>query len=376
MGNGIRKGMRSVLRILGALAAILAAIWMLLAQPSCRRNPVSQAFVDPAKLREHVEMLSQRFHPRDFRYPAHLEQIADYIAGQFEQAGATVEFQSFTAAGNSYRNVIGRFQAGTGDKTIVGAHYDACGPMPGADDNASGIAALIELARLLGERPPASEVELVAYCLEEPPFFQTDEMGSAIHARSVANDKARIRGVIVLEMVGCFSDRWGSQSYPSPLLHLIYPNRGNFIGVIGRWDQGGWIQAVKAGMQGRTGLAVRSIRAPGIVPGIDLSDHRNYWPQGIPALMVTDTAFYRNPAYHTFDDTADRLDYHRMSQVVVALFEAVESLCRLSAAGDQVRHDGFDVPPPIGIASGPWARFCRADPADALGNITSKEKEP
>lgn len=326
MESRIRKWARSVLRIFGAVASILFAAWTVVAQPSCRRNPASTAQVDPAELRKHVETLSQRFHPRDFRYPDHLGQAADYIAGHFEQAGATVEFQTFTAAGNRYRNVIGRFQAGTGSKTIVGAHYDACGPMPGADDNASGVAALVELAHLLGKRPPASEVELVAYCLEEPPFYQTDQMGSAIHARSVAIDKARIRGVIVLEMVGCFSDRWFSQSYPSPMLHLIYPNRGNFIGVIGRWDQGEWVRAVKAGMQGRTDLPVRSIRAPGIVPGIDMSDHRNYWPQGIPALMVTDTAFYRNPAYHTLEDTADRLDYDRMAQVVIALFEALETL--------------------------------------------------
>ena len=326
MGKRIRKWARSVLRIFGAVAAILFAAWMVFAQPSCRRNPASTAQVDPAALRAHVEALSQRFGPRDFRYPDHLGQIADYIAGHFERAGAAVEFQTFTAAGNRYRNVIGRFPAGAGARTIVGAHYDACGPMPGADDNASGVAALIELAHLLGKHPPASAVELVAYCLEEPPFYQTDQMGSAIHARSIANDPALIRGVIVLEMVGCFSDRWFSQSYHAPLLRLIYPARGNFIGVVGRWDQGGWVRAVKAGMQGRTGLPVRSIRAPGIVPGIDMSDHRNYWPQGIPALMVTDTAFYRNPTYHTWEDTADRLDYDRMAQVVVALFEALEAL--------------------------------------------------
>ena len=144
----------------------------------------------------------------------------------------------------------------------MGAHYDASGDTPGADDNASGVAALIELAFLLGSNTPPGEVELVAYCLEEPPFFKTELMGSAVHAKSIAGDKANIRGVIVLEMVGFFQDGWGSQSYPSPLLHLIYPSRANFIGVISRWDQGAWVKAVKSGMKGRTPLPVYSIRAP------------------------------------------------------------------------------------------------------------------
>ncbi len=308
------------------MAAILFAAWVVLEQPSCRRNPVSEARVDPAKLREHVETLAHRFHPRDFLHPGNLDSCADYIALQFEKAGATVEFQPFTVAGKSFRNVIGRFHAGQGSRIVVGAHYDACGDTPGADDNASGVASLIELAVLLGRMPPTGEVKLVAYCLEEPPFFKTDLMGSAIHAKSIAGDKVRIQGVIVLEMVGFFDDQWGSQSYPMPLLRLIYPSRGNFIGVIGRWDQGDWVKTVKAGMKGRSDLPVYSIRAPLVVPGIDMSDHMNYWPFGIKALMVTDTAFLRNLAYHSFDDTPDRLDYTRMAQVVVAVFEAIRSL--------------------------------------------------
>jgi hypothetical protein len=322
----IRKLLQSAARILGAVAAILFVAWVAFAQPSFRWNHASPATVDPAKLREHVETLAQRFHPRDWQHTNHLAQCATYIARHFEEAGATVEFQPFTVSGKSFRNVIGRFHAGHGSQIIVGAHYDACGDTPGADDNASGVAALIELAYLLGRNTPTGEVELVAYCLEEPPFFQTELMGSAVHAKSIAGDQANIRGVIALEMVGFFQDAWGSQSYPMPLLHLIYPSRANFIGVIGRWDQGDWVKAVKSGMQGRTDLPVYSIRAPRIVPGIDFSDHLNYWPYGIQALMVTDTAFYRNPAYHSSADTPDRLDYPRMAQVVVALFEALRSM--------------------------------------------------
>ena len=168
-------------------------------------------------------------------------------------------------------------------------------------------------------------MELVAYVLEEPPFFRTPLMGSAVHAASLATEKENIAGVIVLEMVGCFSDAKGSQSFPSPLLKLFYPSRGNFIAVIGRWDQGRWVKRVKSGMQGTTDLPVYSLRAPAAIPGVDFSDHINYWPLGLPAVMITDTAFYRNQAYHETGDTAERLDYARMSQVVVAVWGAVQS---------------------------------------------------
>jgi hypothetical protein len=321
----LRGLLRSLLRILAAVAAILAGIGFVLAQPSCRRNPPSAFTVDPARLRTHVDALAIEFHPRNWHHPDNLERCADYIARHFAEAGAAIEFQTFQVAGQTYRNVIGRFGGRPDGRLIVGAHYDACGDTPGADDNASGVAVLIELAGLLGRQPPAPTVELVAYTLEEPPFFATEHMGSAVHAARLAAEPTGLRGVIVLEMVGFFSDRRGSQSYPLPLLHLLYPSRGNFIGVVGRWDQGPWIKTVKAGMQDRTPLPVYSIRAPQAVPGIDLSDHRNYWPHGIPAVMVTDTAFFRNPAYHTAGDTPERLDYVRMAQVAVAVFEALRA---------------------------------------------------
>jgi hypothetical protein len=127
-------------------------------------------------------------------------------------------------------------------------------------------------------------------------------------------------------MVGCFSDEWGSQAYPAPVLRLLYPSRANFIGVVGRWDQGDWIKTVKAGMKGATDLSVYSIRAPTIIPGVDFSDHASYWPCGIQAVMVTDTAFYRNNFYHKSGDTPDRLDYSRMAEVVVSVSKAIRSL--------------------------------------------------
>jgi hypothetical protein len=313
----------SAARILGLLVVIVEMIGCFIAQPTFRKNHPSTVSVDAARLKVHVSTLSRTFHPRDWEHPANLSKCADYIATQFANTGAAVESQEFKVQGKRYRNVIGRFGVGKGSKVVVGAHYDTCGDTPGADDNASGIAALIELAYLTGASAPQREVELVAYVLEEPPFFRTSHMGSAIHAESIAGEKSNITGVIVLEMVGCFNDEKGSQSYPSLLLRAFYPRRGNFIAVAGRWDQGDWIKAVKVGMLGSTDLPVYSIRAPSALPGIDFSDHFNYWPYGIKAVMVTDTSFYRNKAYHASEDTSDRLDYDRMSKVVVAVFEAL-----------------------------------------------------
>ena len=317
------KLIRSAARVLGTVAVVIFAAWIVVAQPSCRGNHGSGVTADPVTLRKHVETLSQRLSPRDWQHRDNLDRCADYVAQHFRQAGATVEFQPFTVYGKPYRNVIGRFGVGKGSRVVVGAHYDTFGEGPGADDNASGIAVLIELAYLVGRSSPGSEVEVVAYVLEEPPFFRTEFMGSAIHAKSLSERKATVRGIVVLEMVGCFRDEWGSQSYPSLLLRLMYPSRANFIAIASRLDQGDWIKRVKAGMKGATDLPVYSIRAPSVIPGIDFSDHVNYWPYGFPALMVTDTAFYRNRVYHTAEDTADRLDYIRMAKVVVALFEAV-----------------------------------------------------
>ena len=318
----------SMVRVMVMLVAIFVVACSLVAQPGMRSSSTSTKTVDPAKLRGHVIALSETFHPRDWQNPANLDRSADYIAEQFKQAGATVEFQDYETMGNNYRNVIGRFGSGKERKLIVGAHYDSCGDTPGADDNASGVAGLIELARLIGVEPPDAEVELVAYTLEEPPFFGGSEMGSVIHAGSVAGEKPNIVGVIVLEMIGYFSDEPGSQSYPLPILKGFYPSRGNFITVVGRWDQGGWLKQVKAAMKGSTALPVYSFRGPSSLPGVDYSDHRNYWPHDIPAAMITNTAFYRNKAYHTPNDTADRLDYDRMGMVVVAVYEAIHKLAR------------------------------------------------
>ena len=320
------KFFTSILRILIAVSAALIVIWIYIAQPTTRQNSLSKITVDEQRLRSHVEMLSKIFYPRNYRELENLNKTADYIKKHFENAGANVEIQEFVVSGKIYKNIIGIFGKGKSRKLIIGAHYDACEETPGADDNASGVAGLIELAYLLGSNGTEREIELVAYSLEEPPYFRSPQMGSYAHAAKIEKEKSKIVGVIVLEMIGYFSDEWGSQSYPMPLLKMMYPSRGNFITVVGRLDQRKFTKAFKIGMKGVTDLPVFSINAPESLPGIDFSDHRNYWPLGLNAIMISDTAFYRNKGYHGLNDTSERLDYKKMAKVVISVFEAMKEI--------------------------------------------------
>jgi Zn-dependent M28 family amino/carboxypeptidase len=196
------------------------------------------------------------------------------------------------------------------------------GSNPGADDNASGTAGLLELARLLRHSQLGQPVDLVAFTLEEPPYFATPKMGSRVHADSLVASGRRLDAMIGLEMIGCFTER---QPWPSALLALIYPRHGNFVGVVGQPFDGGLARRIKRWMRIPDGVPVYSFNGPTMM-GTDASDHASYWHHGLPAVMVTDTAFMRNPRYHTAADTADTLDYHRMAQVVDAVLNAVHHL--------------------------------------------------
>ncbi|MDW8459345.1 MAG: M28 family peptidase [Verrucomicrobiota bacterium] len=308
------------------IAAGLFLLWLFLAQPTWQRAPRSSQQVDPGRLRAHVEFLSSACHPRSWRHVQNLAAAADYIESTFESIGLPVIRQAVVVGGVSYKNIIAKHRPDSGPRLVVGAHYDSWEDTPGADDNASGVAVLLEVARLTAQNRATTHVEFVAYTLEEPPFFRTDQMGSVVHAAALETDRIPTRGAIVLEMVGYFLDEPGSQLFPLPLLRLFYPSRGNFIAVVGHWTHGTWVKAVKSRMRGATDLPVYSIRAPSWIPGIDMSDHRSYWPHGIPAVMITDTAFYRNFAYHTRQDTAERLDYSKMADVARAVFSVIQNL--------------------------------------------------
>jgi hypothetical protein len=314
------------LAILSALAVLVGWFWMTQPLFGRRARTVPSSDPDPSRLEKFVRQIVFDFHPRDFTHPENLSRAASYIGEEMRRAGAEVSEQIFEAGSFSYRNVIGSFGPESRDLIVVGAHYDTDGEMPGADDNASGVAALLELARLIATEQLSHRVELVAFALEEMPFFGTGAMGSAVHAAFLRAAGRRVRAMICLEMLGCFDDRPGSQRFPLRFLRLFYPGRGNFIAVVGNVRGAGIVRRVKRSMRVGSELPVYSINAPSIVPGVDLSDHRSFWCEGFPAVMITDTAFYRNDRYHTPDDTPDTLDYSRMAEVVRGLFRAVTDL--------------------------------------------------
>jgi Zn-dependent M28 family amino/carboxypeptidase len=306
---------------------VLAAVVVVVTQPILAVSQTDNLIVvDPARLAGHVHALSVNFAPRDYAHTENLDRAAAYIRDEFTKAGGVVTEQPFQVSGRSYRNVVASFGPPEGETVIVGAHYDGCQPFPAADDNASGVAGLIELAYLLGAAKPAKPVQLVAYTLEEPPFFRTESMGSAVHAESLKSRGVKVRAMISLEMIGYFSDAPESQGFPNPVLRLLYPTTGNYIAIVGDMGEMGLVRKTKRAMRFASELPVFSINAPSAVPGIDFSDQLSYWKRGYPAVMITDTAFYRNRAYHTQYDTEDRLDYRRMAQVVQGVYAAIGEL--------------------------------------------------
>jgi Zn-dependent M28 family amino/carboxypeptidase len=278
-----------------------------------------------------VRFLTELLPERNFLNPESLEVVASHIRQQMRLAGLAVEGQRWTADGTEFENVIGVYNPGKPRTLVVGAHYDVCEDQPGADDNASAVAGLLEIARLLHEHKPELDytVEFVSYCLEEPPYFGTESMGSFIHAKSLHDNNVDVIGMICLDMIGYFSDEPNSQNYPLPSFVrtlLSLPTTANFIATIGVLSGFGFNRRVTARMAQAGVIPVRHVPFPSkssFRGFAGLSDHRNYWAFGYDAMMVTDTAFVRNPNYHMPSDTIDTLDFTRMGQVVDAVYEAV-----------------------------------------------------
>ncbi len=321
----MRKLKLFLLIFVSVVVLLLIVIWFQVTQPLlfAKRTEIAVE-VEPTRLKTHVTMLSEKFAPRDYKHTENLDHAAAYIRTEFENTNGRISEQTYKVDSLVYRNVILKLGPETQERIVIGAHYDAAGELPGADDNASGVAGLIELAQLLDSASLPMTVELVAYTLEEPPFFRTDEMGSAAHANQLQEQGIRVRMMISMEMIGYFSDDSNSQRFPLSLLKLLYPTEGNWIAVVGDLGSGADVRSVKAPMQRATKLPVYSINAPPhLVPGIDWSDHLNYWNNGYPGIMITDTAFLRNMNYHTERDTPELLDYERMAMVVAGVYVAV-----------------------------------------------------
>ena len=319
----IASTLRIVFASVGGLLLLVLGYGLAIRQPNFGRHAFpSGARADPSRVRAHVEYLCTQAFPRNAQAEGGLEPAAAYIRTALADSGAEVTEQVYEAFGQQHRNIIARHGPASGPRIVVGAHYDAYGEFPGADDNASGVAGLLELARLLATRELGSRVELVAFSSEEPPYFGGPEMGSAVHAGSLRNENAVVRAMICLEMIGYYTE---AQPYTTWPLYLIYPRSGDFVTIAGRWADRALARDLKRSFRGATSVPVVSYSGP-VGLGADLSDHRNYWAAGYPAVLVTDTAFMRNPNYHSARDVPSTLDYASMAGVVDGLVSAVVRL--------------------------------------------------
>lgn len=278
-------------------------------------------------LQRHVSALAGGIGERNIWRPGSMAKAAAYLASTLAGLGYTVHGQEFTAYGVAVSNLEVEV-AGTSrpeEILVVGAHYDTVRGSPGANDNGSGVAALLELARLLRREQPGRTVRLVAFANEEPPFYFTTDMGSHRYAARCKAHGEKIVAMLALETMGCYSDAPGSQRYPWPF-GLFYPNRADFIAMVGNLASRHLVRQMTGSFRQHSRFPAEGLAAPGFVHGVGWSDHWSFWEQDYPALMVTDTAFFRSPFYHTPQDTPEKLDYARLAQVVAGLDRVVLDL--------------------------------------------------
>jgi hypothetical protein len=278
---------------------------------------------DTAKIRHHLEQIINTPNYRAYPDTTALNYAARYIHDVFGQYSDNVNYQNFNVRSLTFKNVIASFGTKHKDRLIIGAHYDVCGDQDGADDNASGTVGLLELARMLSQHKWNCRIDLVAYSLEEPPFFRTENMGSYIHAQWLHENQIEVNGMICLEMIGYFDESKKSQDYPLGLLKLFYGSKGDYITVVRKFNSGKFARQFKRGMKKEKHVKTKSFQAPGALPGIDFSDHLNYWKFGYSAVMVTNTGFYRNKNYHQSSDQIHTLDISKMAGVIQNVFETV-----------------------------------------------------
>jgi len=279
------------------------------------------------QLSQHVKYLSETIGERNLSKAGTLEAAADYIRSSLQHEGYSVAEQSYSVQGQQVRNLEAKLVGSeTGGKTVVvGAHYDSVETSPGANDNASGVAAVLELARLSKGSKPRKTLRFVLFVNEEPPYFQTESMGSLVYARQLRRDHVPVSAMISLETIGFYSDAPDSQKYPV-LLGLLYPNRGNFIGFVGNPSSRALLRQVVRKFRETTRFPSEGVAAPEGWPGVGWSDHWSFWQEQYPAIMVTDTAPFRYPYYHTPFDTPNRVDFGKMARVINGVRRVLEAL--------------------------------------------------
>ena len=288
--------------------------------------------IEQARIERHVWTLAGEIGERNVFRPRALDSARDYIVDEWRAQGLEPRLQTYPARGVDSSNVEVVLEGASGgaQSIVVGAHYDSVLGSPGADDNASAVAALLELGRALADSARERTLRLVAFVNEEPPFFFWGKMGSQVYAGAARQRRDDIRLMLSLEMLGYYSDGHHTQRYP-PLFRWFYPDRGNFIGFVSNLRSRRALGRVYRAFRNHCDFPVQRAAVPSWIPGVSWSDHVSFWQQGYPALMVTDTAFYRNPYYHTAEDTPDKLDYARLTRVANGLADALRELANAKA---------------------------------------------
>ena len=281
-----------------------------------------------ARLRNHLKTLTVTIGERSVRIPANLKKTADYIRRFYEEIGIEACLEPYDYYGLEVANVVAevQFTPEPARRILIGAHYDSVAGTVGADDNASAVAVQLEIARqvrtLKGNKDLDLAVVFVSFALEEPPAYGTRFMGSRVYADQARRRGERIDAMLCLEMVGYSCREPGCQSYPFPLMFFGYPKEGNFIGIVGNFDSRGLTNSLLDSFQKNPNLPVIKLTVPfngWIMPAVRLSDHASFWDEGFQAVMITDSAFYRNPHYHLSTDRMDTLDFRFMAELVESL---------------------------------------------------------
>jgi hypothetical protein len=323
------------LRITIVVAAVLVLVWWFeMRMPAKNVSKAGQLSPDEVVLREelraNVQRLAGEIGERNMWHSAQLNAAADFIEDSFSRAGLRTRRDSYETSGQPCHNIeaeiSGSEQGSPQPIIVIGAHYDSVVGSPGANDNGSGVAAMLALARQFASAKPKQTLRFVAFVNEEPPYFLSGEMGSQVYARRCKERGDKISAMISLETIGYFSDAPNSQRYPWPGLGLFYPNVGNFIGFVSNVHSRVLLRRVIALFRKHAKIPSEGASLPAFIPGVSWSDQWSFWRHGYPAIMVTDTAPFRYPHYHSSNDTPDKLDYDRFTLVVSGMEKVIEDL--------------------------------------------------
>jgi hypothetical protein len=328
------------LLLTGVLAALLlaGAVWYMTGMPGRSHRGPLPPFTETERalaqrLEAHVAGVASREH--HVGRPEALEQSARYIESALAGLGYDVLRQEFQADGVDVRNIeVSLSERGTNPTRllVIGAHYDSARDAIGANDNGSGVAALIELARALRSfRAAGIGIRLVFYVNEELPYFGTEQMGSRVHADGLAKAGKEVAAMLSLETMGYYSDAPGSQHYPDPV-GALYPDTGNFIAFVANVRSRPLVARAIGSFRRHVAFPSEAAALPQFIPGVDWSDQWAYWRHGWPAVMVTDTAPFRDPSYHTLEDTLDKIDYPRLARVVIGIEGVIRDLAENAAS--------------------------------------------